>query len=1724
MILILAWGRNWRGQDERGSGSTVMVSQREAAQSRSPAGLAAGEAGNGRGEAGRESEKEERPRDRGFRGDHAWGRTSAGTTTVSNGGRRGDLDGKQRVGAVRRDPAPEPRPEGDIAAILEGVDMADEKQRAAAVAKIRALEDARLDWARAKARRMSIPIIIPREDGSKAELFDFVEDRPQYRATNNQDAAISTNAAALRVSPFSVTGGSLRVGVWDEARVRNSHQEFGSRVSIQDSSPTFSNHATHVAGTIGASGTVSSAKGMAPAVRIHSYDWNSDGSEFASAGAATPLQSSRVLVSNHSYGFIRGYSWNNGWTWYGSGTSSSSVDPEFGRYSDSSRSWDSYAQSLPYTLICKAAGNDRNNNPSNGSIVQVRSTGGTFTMSSSSPKGDGIYKGGYDLIEGMGLSKNVLTVGAVDDAVSGSSRSVGAASMSSFSSWGPADDGRIKPDVVGNGVGVYSPVATSDSAYSSYGGTSMATPNVAGTAMLLTDYYQKRFPGQQMRASTLKALLIHTADDLGRPGPDYQNGWGLVNGKAAAEVIDQHASSSGSPKIIESQVGSNAVKVHTFQWDGVGAIRATLVWHDPAGTEKSGGDNRSKALVNDLDLKVIAPNSTQYYPFVMPHVGSWSQSSLSQTATTGVNSVDNVEQVLIQNPGTPGTFTVEVRANGSFSGGQQAYSLILTGSATASAQTRVIDLSGSLSFGNVTTGQSAFRNLLIRNLGNDDLSISSISYPTGFSGSTSGAVIPPGGSINRTVTFAPSTGGAYSGNVTVFSDKTSGTNTRLATGSGVVGVTNLNNGVPVTGLSGDGGSERVYRFSVPPGQESLSFEISGGSGDCDLYVRYGSIPTTSDWDHRPYLGGNDETVTINNPAAGDWYVMLRGYSSYSGVSLVASYQAPVVTTRIIRLSGSLSFGQVSTFSTSDRELRIHNDGNAPLSVSSINLPTGFSGSWSGNIAPGGSQAVTITFAPVDDIVYAGNLSVNSNKTSGVSIASISGSGVNSVYPLSNGIPVNGLNGLLGSEQFFKITVPSGQTRLTVSTSGGIGDVDLYVRRGSEPTISSYTQRSISSGNSETITITNPQSGEWFILLHAFSQYRDVQLIASYEAVVAQTRIIRLTGNLAFGDVKIGQSKTQFFTIHNDGNSSLFVNGLNLPQGFTGNYSGSIPSGQSQSVGVTFEPFNAASYGGNLVVNSNATSGGSTMPVSGTGSGTLALSRLESTATAAGGSGAIDVSCSGPWSWSTAAAWISSAFGSNQSGNLEFVFSVAENPSTDPRTAVISFTQGGLTLVHTVTQAGSAPLLELSADARGFSSGGAASSNFNVISNQTWSWSKSVSWITSSEPGSQNGNTVFSYSVAANPTTAIREGIITFTQGPLTRIHRVTQAGAAVTLDLNTTRIQNVSSSGASYVVSVSSNGEWHWVSDAAWGKAPSEAAVQSGNQTFSLSVDPNPTVFGRSMNFNFSHGALNKTLTVEQAGAQATLTLGSLSSLIGGEGGGADIDVTSNTAWNWFTNDSWVTAVGQPPQQSGSRTFSLSIEQNSSSTPRTGTIYFHTPDYSTFESHTVTQEGFVSELTVTPTQRNVDESGGVFDLTVGSNTSWDWSSSGDSWVTSGELPSQDGPQTFTYEVGANTSSAPRSTLLTFQAGGIIRTHEILQAGSAAADPPKITNLESSGSSAIISFETIVGRSYRIRWGPNLDSMPNKLEGIPGSGGVVTRTLAGAGSALNDRMFFTVEDY
>jgi hypothetical protein len=503
--------------------------------------------------------------------------------------------------------------------------------------------------------------------------------------TFNTNAAISINAELVRnVLPYEPNGTNLTAGLWDAGAALATHQEFDERITVIDGAAAH-DHATHVGGTIAAAGIVAASEGMAPRVQLDSYEWNNDLGEIASRAMSYPNEPGTIQASNHSYGTVAGWEYSyDPPRWYGDwGNRESEL---FGQYDVDVATLDEIAYDAPYYLNIQSVGNDRNDDaPAPGEQFQYYvswppSKAGWNTKTYDpliDPCDDGWDNGGFDSLMPSGCAKNILTVGAVNDAVTAGQRDPSKATITAYSSWGPTDDGRIKPDLVANGSGVYSAIATSDTSYAYYNGTSMAAPGATGAAVLLIDLYGRLLPGQAMRASTIKALMIHTADDLGPPGPDYNYGWGLINVKAAADQIEDYFEFDDANLIVETVLDDlDTVHTYDFEWDPLHMICATLCWTDPEGGVVSGLDNSSPRLVNDLDLRIIDPNGMVYHPFVLD------PSDPATAAVTGDNFRDNVEQVLIENPVVSGFYTVEVSYKNTLTNGSQDYSLIITGQRT----------------------------------------------------------------------------------------------------------------------------------------------------------------------------------------------------------------------------------------------------------------------------------------------------------------------------------------------------------------------------------------------------------------------------------------------------------------------------------------------------------------------------------------------------------------------------------------------------------------------------------------------------------------------------------------------------------------------------------------------------------------------------------------------------------------------------------------------------------------------------------------------------------------------------------------------------------------------------------------------------------------------------------------------------------------------------------
>lgn len=526
----------------------------------------------------------------------------------------------------------------DVAKITKDYDVEKIQQKITYFQKLEENERAKAIEA---ANKNGWPIIIKGENGSIQELMKLTPDGfPIYYATTNVAAARSTRASFLNTGGgmgLTLDGQGMVARVWDGGTVRRSHSGFGGRVTTIDdvSGTTYSDHATHVTGTIIAlpwNAASAAVKGMATQATARTFNWTNDESEALSEVLGG------MLISNHSYGVPIG--------------SGSSILPAWyiGAYTDDARNWDEISYMSPYYLPVMSAGNDGGNNNNSNPIAT-----------------------GFDKLSGNKNSKNSLIVANANDAVINADGSLSSVTINASSSQGPTDDRRIKPDIAGNGTLLTSPISTSNTATASYTGTSMSGPNVAGT-LLLVQQHHKNLTGSFMKSATLRGLACHTADDAGNAGPDAKFGWGLLNAKKAVETLTGNGLTSW---VSENNLAQGQTFTMTVKSNGGASnpLIASITWTDLPGVANNGtlGDNNSTpALVNDLDIRVTKDGTTTFYPWRL-------QSSPTALAIrTGDNNVDNIEVIKIDTP-VAGDYEISITHKGTLITGAQNYSLVVTG-------------------------------------------------------------------------------------------------------------------------------------------------------------------------------------------------------------------------------------------------------------------------------------------------------------------------------------------------------------------------------------------------------------------------------------------------------------------------------------------------------------------------------------------------------------------------------------------------------------------------------------------------------------------------------------------------------------------------------------------------------------------------------------------------------------------------------------------------------------------------------------------------------------------------------------------------------------------------------------------------------------------------------------------------------------------------------------
>ncbi|MCA9728927.1 MAG: S8 family serine peptidase, partial [Candidatus Eisenbacteria bacterium] len=424
--------------------------------------------------------------------------------------------------------------------------------------------------------------------------------------SENDGVRVRIGVEDVQAPPYSLSGAGVITALADGGTVFP-HQDFASRFTQVETDAAVAAHSTHVTGTMAGDGALSASRGgaplawrgMAPAAQIFGWDYFDDViSEMRDAAGTYAVQ-----VHNDSWG-------------YGVGASNCDI---FGDYDFIAPDLDSLvlgSGGRPMTIVF-SAGNERDD--------------------ADCP----LTEGGYGCINPPKPAKNILVVGATnsdDD------------TMTEFSSWGPVDDGRIRPDVCApgceNGGEGYIHSTLNNDTYGGPGwcGTSMAAAAASGSVALLYEAYNGRY-GEFSFPSMLQAMLCDTAVDLGNAGPDYRFGHGRINVRAAARAI-----------LADTQVAFDVSQDDVIEFPfhvpggliGLPRLVIVLAWDDP-----DGAPNADPALVNDLDLVLVDPEGTEIRPWVLD------PALPSLPAVQGVDSLNNVENISVTTP-TPGTWSARV--------------------------------------------------------------------------------------------------------------------------------------------------------------------------------------------------------------------------------------------------------------------------------------------------------------------------------------------------------------------------------------------------------------------------------------------------------------------------------------------------------------------------------------------------------------------------------------------------------------------------------------------------------------------------------------------------------------------------------------------------------------------------------------------------------------------------------------------------------------------------------------------------------------------------------------------------------------------------------------------------------------------------------------------------------------------------------------------------------
>ena len=530
------------------------------------------------------------------------------------------------------------------------------------------------------------------KDSLKKNLAGFAAGQiPVFYSIEETSANATANIDELQAGTVSgisspVTGNGIKITVFDAGLILSNHEQFatGRAINKEDASQSQHYHGTNVNSVLIGNGLATgdftqssvsypkaNAKGILLQGTVDNYMFGTTalGNNYEKLASLPDLN-----ISNHSYG--TNYGWNkpnssNTYYWYGN-YDLTHTDTYAGAYGGNDYNFDKIVYSQPQQIIVKSTGNYYNVGP-NANSVKYRysftsNSWVVFGANDEVPPAN--CSQGNNCIYFGSLAKNIITVGAVNQLTTTNHKYTQASDVvkGSFSSAGPRKDGAVKPDLSAVGVDMImanflttNPTATN--LYVVNYGTSYAAPMVTGIAGALTQI-ERNITGNNsfiFNADEMKALLTHTANEAGRPGPDVWYGWGLVDAKKAAQVLFNKLTEDSYLEKNNLTTGGSFTK--EIKATGNEPLKVSISWIDPAITPFTDDidfqNNHTSRIVNDLDLRVVEVGSgTTYYPWKLDI------NDPNANATKGDNTVDNVEQIVIDNPVADGIYKVVVTNKG----------------------------------------------------------------------------------------------------------------------------------------------------------------------------------------------------------------------------------------------------------------------------------------------------------------------------------------------------------------------------------------------------------------------------------------------------------------------------------------------------------------------------------------------------------------------------------------------------------------------------------------------------------------------------------------------------------------------------------------------------------------------------------------------------------------------------------------------------------------------------------------------------------------------------------------------------------------------------------------------------------------------------------------------------------------------------------------------------